>query len=366
MAATSNSSSSKWAMLPPELLEMQLGQIDLLMAMYPSAEELVVSYETKAAVERVRQACEDGMLNTTKGGSGQNQAREIYLNLRLALSSDAADALPQVGVERVELEIAVPLGYDHDGEHHDTAPPEEPPRIRTRMRQPAWASRAEAALINDDMPQDDNVLSVIEYIREAASRAYVVAQSLTSTSSGTNRGPSDSSNGGGGVASASTQAKGSSSSYSPATRDHEVLVRVWFYFPSISTRAKRDDLVRNAPSYGLTGFLLAGKPGLLCLEGGSRAVDEYMRFIKTESWGDIPAHHKKVSERYREESSSACGEETRGEKVLVRRVFGDMVEITDTVGGERRGERANRGDMKAVEAWLMERGLGEAFTKVLI
>jgi hypothetical protein len=78
-----------------------------------------------------------------------------------------------------------------------------------------------------------------------------------------------------------------------------------------------------------------------------------MKFIKTESWGDIPAHHKKVSERYRE----------TGDKI--ERVFPSMTEITDMVG-ERRGQRANRGDMKAMEEWLVERGLGEAFAKVLM
>nr|RBQ99375.1 hypothetical protein FVER53263_10842 [Fusarium verticillioides] len=130
------------------------------------------------------------------------------------------------------------------------------------------------------------------------------------------------------------------------------LVRVWFYFPSISTRAKRDDFINYAPTYGLTGFLLAGKPGILCLEGGSVAIDDFMKFIKTESWGDIPAHHKKVSERYREEA------------VDLKRAFSDMQEITDMI--EKRGARGNRGDMKALEAWLVECGLGDAFGKILM
>jgi hypothetical protein len=37
------------------------------------------------------------------------------------------------------------------------------------------------------------------------------------------------------------------------------LERVWFWFPSLSTRSKRKDLVDYAPRYGLTGFVLAGK-----------------------------------------------------------------------------------------------------------
>ena len=42
-----------------------------------------------------------------------------------------------------------------------------------------------------------------------------------------------------------------------------------------------------------------------------------------------------------------------------------MTEITDTVG-ERRGQRQNRGDMKAVEEWLDERGLKDVLKKVLM
>jgi hypothetical protein len=41
-----------------------------------------------------------------------------------------------------------------------------------------------------------------------------------------------------------------------------------------------------------------------------------------------------------------------------------MQEITDMI--EKRGARGNRGDMKALEAWLVEYGLGEAFGKILM
>jgi hypothetical protein len=175
-----------------------------------------------------------------------------------------------------------------------------------------------------DLPAEEDMLGTIEHIKEAA------AEQLEQSAN---------------TAAASTTAK-------PGTLYKGDLVRVWFYFPSISTRSKRDDFIIHAPSYHLTGFLYAGKPGLLCVEGGSQSIDDYMKWIKTESWGDIPAHHKKVSERYRETKD-------------VGRVFTDMTEITDMVG-ERRGQRANRGDMKAMEEWLTERGLGEAFAKVLM
>ena len=89
----------------------------------------------------------------------------------------------------------------------------------------------------------------------------------------------------------------------------------------------------------------------MCLEGTSADIDAYMKFIKTHSWGDIPSQQKKVSERFRETED-------------VRRVFSEMEEITDSLG-ERGGQRANRGDMQALEAWLRARGLQEAFGNVI-
>lgn len=76
--------------------------------------------------------------------------------------------------------------------------------------------------------------------------------------------------------------------------EDDPLQRVWFWFPSLSTREKRKDMVTYAPRFGLSGFVIAGKPALLCLEGGGGAVDRYMAAIKSESWGDIPSFQKKV------------------------------------------------------------------------
>jgi hypothetical protein len=180
-------------------------------------------------------------------------------------------------------------------------------------------SKAEVARLAPSIPQGD-ALEAFEYIQAEVSHFLEEkqSQSQSATSEESSKGP---------------------------------LVRVWFYFPSLSTRKKRDDMVKLAPAYTLTGFVLAGKPGVLCLEGSSTDIDAYMSFIKTHSWGDIPSHQKKVSERFRQ---------TEG----VQRVFSGMEEITDSLG-ERGGQRANRGDMQALEAWLGTKGLHEAFENVI-
>ncbi|KAI7769218.1 hypothetical protein LZL87_011935 [Fusarium oxysporum] len=287
--------------LPKELMELQLGQIDLLMAMYASDDAIAIDSAASGLIERLRDWCEND-------GEATPKFSETVINLQLRVDVEDEDS----STRTLQLTLTVPLKCQKQDERT------EPPSIRTRIQQPDWMSKGDVAKLNTEIPEED-ILSVIEHVKEAASEHI-------------------------------SRLKQSEIENTPI--EDASLVRVWFYFPSISTRAKRDDLVNYAPTYGLTGFLLAGKPGILCLEGGSVAVDDFMKFIKTESWGDIPAHHKKVSERYREEA------------VDLKRAFSDMQEITDMI--EKRGARGNRGDMKALEAWLVECGLGEAFGKILM
>ncbi|KAM3506565.1 hypothetical protein MY11210_007506 [Beauveria gryllotalpidicola] len=302
------------SILPLELLEAQLGQIDLLMAMYPTQGSVVLGDSDQATLERLRDAVAENSLPDTLPNF-----RHVDLLLELELASQDNADLPRA----IQLRITIPLCFQQDVT--DEAPP-----ARIRLQQPSWMSKAEANHLTAELPKEDDLFATIDNITAAAAAAAAAATSYLSQ------------------AQAHSAATSSSSAPSQAT---EALTRVWFYFPSISTRCKRDDLVRHAPAYGLTGFLLAGKPGILCVEGGAQAVDDYMRYIKTESWGDIPAHHKKVSERYRQPG-------------LAARAFAGMREITGEL--ERRGERANRNDMRALEAWLGERGLRDAFAKVLI
>lgn len=293
--------SSNGSLLPPELLEAQIGQVELLLAMYPGEGCVEMSDIGTTTLDALREAIAEGSLP-----DATPRVEELDLVLDIEVAPE-----PEQSPRNVQLSITVPLYYGGDV-------PAEPPPAKVRLQQPSWMTKASVVALMNDLPEEEDLFATIENISAAVS-VYL------------SQPPEDA----------------TSTPHSQA----EALTRVWFYFPSISTRAKRDDLVNHAPGYGLTGFLLAGKPGILCLEGGSQAVDDYMKFIKTESWGDIPAHHKKVSERYRQQGIEA-------------RAFGDMQEITGEL--ERRGERANRNDMRALEAWLSERGLQEAFAKVLI
>ncbi|PYI00341.1 hypothetical protein BO78DRAFT_402122 [Aspergillus sclerotiicarbonarius CBS 121057] len=283
------------SLLSPDMMETQLSTIDLLTAMFPNPGELDIPAATSQCVEKLRDWCQDPAV----APSG------IPSSILLAVCLPLAE-----GVKTIQVNISIPL-------HSPTLELDLPPSPSYTLRQPDWMSKAEVATLAAAMPQDD-VFEAFEYVREEAMRFLEARQTLAAA---------------------------------PSTRGSGPVVRVWFYFPSLSTRKKREDLVNHAAGYALTGFVLAGKPGVLCLEGGSEDIDAYMSFIKTYSWGDIPSHQKKVSERFRE---------TAG----VQRAFAGMEEITDSLG-ERSGQRANRGDMQALEAWLRARGLHEAFEQVI-
>ncbi|RAK73152.1 DUF1115 domain protein [Aspergillus fijiensis CBS 313.89] len=298
--------------LPIDLMEMQLSTIDLLTAMYASPEELEIPPASAECLEKLRAWCEDPNPSHAPPPSGIPSSISLYVSLPLADSD-----------KRFQVNLTIPL---HCAAQPDPKPDHQPPPPTYSLR-PDWLSKAEVAKLAASMPADADVFEALTYIQEAAVRLLAEAE-------------------------AQQDASCSTKSESVAATARGPLVRVWFYFPSLSTRAKRDDLVNHAPEYALTGFVLAGKPGVLCLEGASADIDAYMKFIKTHSWGDIPSHQKKVSERFRETGAA------------VRRVFVGMEEITDSLG-ERSGQRANRGDMQALEQWLHARGLGDAFEKVI-
>jgi hypothetical protein len=297
-----------WHLLPPDLIELQLGQLDLLAAMYP--DELSINEETQQLMEKLREG------DPPQPTSSPITATVVLLQPVTPTSDTpaAAEAQPYT------LEIHLSASFTYMG----TTTPDEPPAMTLRIQQPAWLSRAATATLTASLPAGSDILESLASVHDlACTQLTQTLQQATAVST------------------------------SSSTTDSDPLVRVWFYFPSISTRAKRTDLITHAPTYHLTGFLYAGKPGLLCVEGASRSIDAYMRFIKTESWGDIPAGHKKVSERLREEGEG------------LERCWGEMREITDEVGG-RKGMRANRADLGAVEEWLATWGLQERVGRVVM
>ncbi|KAL4230146.1 RWD domain-containing protein 2B [Mactra antiquata] len=63
-----------------------------------------------------------------------------------------------------------------------------------------------------------------------------------------------------------------------------IFTRLWIYSHHIYSKFKRRDIIDWAEELKLTGFSLPGKPGVVCVEGYSRPVDEYWHRLRRLNW----------------------------------------------------------------------------------
>ncbi|KAL8292451.1 hypothetical protein RQP46_001063 [Phenoliferia psychrophenolica] len=250
---------------------------------------------------------------------------ELIFTILIALDAQTDAASTPDEPPSLRLTVSLPLSH-----------PQSPPHLT--LHQPTWLSRTAhhsfaaalaASLTSAEEDSTSFILDAIEWVRDKGSRLWEQTQ----------------------------EEKGERERLAASERDKAslgegALVRVWFWLPSLSTREKRDNIVDWAPEYRLTGFVLAGKPALLCVEGTEGNIDSYMNDIKSVSWADIPSFQKKISERHRTTLDSPSS-----------RAFTVMEEITHLV--DKGGQRGNRGDQGQVRDWLVAKGLGEAFGIVI-
>ncbi|KAK4700389.1 hypothetical protein P7C70_g5858, partial [Phenoliferia sp. Uapishka_3] len=295
----------------------QLSTLELLSSIYPS--ELTLSPSTTNAFPLLTSLA----ASTPKPSLSSQLPAELLFSILISLS----DSSNQTNPPDLSITISLPL---------TTADP-----LPTfTLHQPSWLSRTAHTTFTDDLTthlseSDDSeqdgtsyILDALEWIRDTGAQLWEEAEIAR-------------------LAEDKVREQGIN-----GKKEEGLLVRVWFWLPSLSTREKRDDIVKWAPEYGLTGFVLAGKPALLCVEGHEPSIDSYMNDIKSVSWADIPSFQKKISERHRTTLPSPSS-----------RAFTKMEEITNQV--DKGGQRGNRGEMGQVRDWLVGKGLGEAFGVVI-
>jgi hypothetical protein len=193
------------AMCNDSYLQSQLDVLLVLQSMYPLPSEFVLTPSTAHYIENEH---EPGYL------------RPSSLEATLVIKSDYDE-------NSLELIISLPTS--------PTLPSTStsPGNIKLYIRQPPWLSRtAHEELLNSLTPRNahdsplDLILSTAENLRDRIPN-YIPNTNDPCLDSVT-------------------------------AEESQELQRVWFWFPSLSTKEKRRDLVDYAPRYNLTGFVLAG------------------------------------------------------------------------------------------------------------
>ncbi|XP_071874057.1 RWD domain-containing protein 2A [Bombus fervidus] len=120
--------------------------------------------------------------------------------------------------------------------------------------------------------------------------------------------------------------------------------RFWIYSHHIYSKYKRKKIVDLAEENSLTGFCLAGKPGVICIEGAFEDCDHYWQEIKSMSWQKIIL--KLVEE-----------EKDCEDMMDIMRKFSKFREIFFTTSGRHN-------DMSQVLKYLMEHKSQHAFKEL--
>lgn len=81
------------------------------------------------------------------------------------------------------------------------------------------------------------------------------------------------------------------------TKDEKKMQRIWLWSHHIYSKIKRQDIMKLAKDYNLSGFMWPGKPGVICIEGGYDDVEEVVKIIKSWQWQKLKIVKSEVKEK---------------------------------------------------------------------
>ncbi|KAH3841102.1 RWD domain-containing protein 2B-like isoform X2 [Dreissena polymorpha] len=227
-----------------EMLRLQLSEFEMLQSMYPADSEIRV--DDKTAIASI-QNCVNGHFSYE------------YLHSRLGFS---LQIFPENCKTCVELVCQLPHEY-----------PAVHPVVFTRAPN---LSRATHSKLNEalhdfilGLPEGEICLySVIQWLQENLGQYQGEIDAVCDINKGA----------------------------LPKQEEDTVFTRLWIYSHHIYSKFKRRDIIDWAEELKLSGFSLPGKPGVVCVEGYSRPVEEYWHRLRRLNWKKIAVKEKEVQD----------------------------------------------------------------------
>ncbi|KIS67874.1 uncharacterized protein UMAG_03930 [Mycosarcoma maydis] len=342
MSTSTPSVASKAYLLPPEDLHSTLSSIELLSAMWSGTDELQLTTTDEQTIRRIAEYLQlelETLGDQRSVGLKDSIADEVVLGLKIRVDAAAhaahAEQAPQ---QAVWIKVAFRL-------RKTNATDARVSMWTSAKDAPSWLDRARVDEVNEMLAKyretthtdehHDTVGSILNAIEE-------VSELLALDTSAESVAPPQ-----------STALQPTCSAPLDASSPPPLVLRTWYYLPSLSTKSKRADIVSLALSSTppLTGFLLAGKPGLIVLEHpltcalttATANLASFWSTIKTTSWSDIPASHKKISEKLIQPD--------------VQHAFTGFQDITDLPEVESGADRGRKTDLSKLVVWLDNRGV---------
>lgn len=239
-------------LLGVDALALQLETLELAQSIFPLPGEVVLQDRVEAALPSLRAWIEAG----GKGDRSTVATDELSFTVTLSLepastgpssSSSSAPPFPLV------LAVRIPLTPPVDA---SATLPDGTSAATVHLQQPAWLSRTAHDALAASLPSTnpraflsntDLLLDTIDHVRTQVILFLPDPAALAAAEQARANGGGGSSSGTGKRRRAPVRADGDEDEF-----------RVWLWFPSLSTREKRDNIVDWAGEYAITGFVLAG------------------------------------------------------------------------------------------------------------
>lgn len=78
----------------------------------------------------------------------------------------------------------------------------------------------------------------------------------------------------------------------PKNQNDDSLSRMWYYAHHIYSRTKRTNMLQWSKDLSLTGFILPGKPGIICIEGLTKFCKEFNSLVRAMNWQLLKLQHE--------------------------------------------------------------------------
>ncbi|KAJ1025032.1 hypothetical protein NDA18_004318 [Ustilago nuda] len=341
MATTKAASGSKNPILPPEDLCSILSSIELLSAMWSGTDELWLSPADQVTIGLLADYLQ---LPIEELGSGKAHKVKDSIGEQVVLALKVR-ADPQETAREVSVNVEFTL-------RRNGAKGKLVRMWVSAKDAPTWLDRARVDQVNailgqvgsaqgEDEDEEDTVGKILNAIENVSE--YLLSVPVAAYDGNTRT-------------SENTQNPSTNAGASQATN----VYRTWYYLPSLRTKCKRQEIcnLALASTPPLSGFLLSGKPGLIVMEyplpsncppcastlqRASLAMHSFWSTIKTTSWSDLPASHKKISEKFTERNAT--------------KAFSGFQDITDWPEIQRGAERGSKSDLSKLIRWLDGKGV---------
>jgi len=238
--------------LSKSLLEAQLEAYDLCHSLFSQEGELSLNEQSEEFVPALREwieTTEDGSIVGVENDGPSVWENEIEFTLKLIFkrsedkSGSTSSSQSPGAVYPLILSVRLPTVAD-------LRTSDLPPPADYHIAQPQWLNRTSYDSLSSSLPRynsatfssnTDYILQIIDYLREEGPKLIPSPENEQPPAASTGR-------------------KSRRPPPTAQTTDQSIPIeyRVWLWFPSLSTREKRDDIVQWAPEYDLTGFVLAG------------------------------------------------------------------------------------------------------------